>query len=309
MVVMRIAVMGAGGVGGYFGAKLARAGHAVTMVARGAHLEAIRRHGLRIRSAAEGDWAAQVEAVDALGGRPPAEAVVLAVKGFDTEAALAQLRPVVGPGTPVLSLQNGVSSAESIDRVLGPGHAVGGAAYVFAFLEEPGVIAHRLLGRIVLGELDGQVTARVEALRAVLAGAGIPVELSTAMRRVLWEKYLLIGAQAGMTALTRSPSGVLRAIPECWSMYRALVEEMAALGRAEGVDLAPDAVDRIMAAAGDLAPQATSSMANDLEGGRRLELEALHGHAVRLGARHGIPTPATCAVYAALKPHVAGRRG
>jgi 2-dehydropantoate 2-reductase len=306
---MRVAVMGAGGVGGYFGAKLARAGHAVTMIARGAHLEAIRRHGLRIRSAAEGDWVARVEAVDGREGLAPAEAAILAVKGFDTEAALEQLRPAVGAGVPVLSLQNGVSSAEAIDRVLGPGHAVGGAAYVFAFLDEPGVIAHRLLGRIALGELDGRVTARVEALRDALAGAGIPVELSTAMRRVLWEKYLLIGAQAGMTALTRSPVGVLREIPECWRMYRALVEELAALGRAEGVDLAADAVDRVMAAAGDLAAEATSSMANDLAGGRRLELEALHGHAVRLGARHGIPTPATLAVYAALRPHGAGRRG
>jgi 2-dehydropantoate 2-reductase len=306
---MRIVVMGAGGVGGYFGARLARAGQPVTMVARGAHLEAIRRDGLRIRSASEGEYAVAVDAVADLHGRERADAIVLAVKGFDTEAAVEQLRPVLGPGTPVLSLQNGVSSAEVIERVLGPGHAVGGAAYVFAFVEAPGVIAHRLLGRVALGELDGRITPRVEALRDVFAGAGVPVELSTAMRRVLWEKYLFIGAQAGMTALTRCPSGGFRDIPECWRMYRALLEELAALGRAEGVDLAPDVVDRLMKAAAELAPEATSSLANDLAAGRRLELESLHGFAVRLGERHGVPTPATLAVYAALRPHVSGRRG
>ncbi len=306
---MRIVIMGAGGVGGYFGAKLARAGQAVTMVARGAHLEAIRRDGLRVRSAAEGEFGARVEAVPDLRDHGPADAIVLAVKGFDTEAAVELLHPVVAAGTPVLSLQNGVSSAEVIDRVLGAGHAVGGAAYVFAFLEAPGVIAHRLLGRIVLGELDGRDTPRIRALQEALAGAGIPVERSSAMPQVLWEKYLLIGAQAGMTALTRCACGVLREIPACWHMYRTLVEELAALGRAVGVDLPPDVVDRIMKAAAALAPEATSSMANDLEAGRRLELEALHGYAVRLGERHGIPTPANAAVYAALKPHVAGRRG
>jgi 2-dehydropantoate 2-reductase len=296
-------------VGGYFGAKLARGGHAVILVARGAHLEAIRRDGLRIRSVVEGESVASPMAVGDLDGQLPADAVLLCVKGFDTEAALAQLRPVVGPETPVLSLQNGVSSAAVIDRVLGPGHAVGGVAYVFAFLEGPGVIAHQLAGWIVLGELDGRISPRAEALRDALASAGIPVDLSASIRQVLWEKYLLIGAQAGMTALTRSPVGVLREIPECWRMYRAIVEEMAAVGRAEGVGLPEDVVDRIMTAATALPPEAQASMAHDLAAGRRLELEALHGHAVRLGASHGVPTPATSAVYAALKPHVAGRRG
>jgi 2-dehydropantoate 2-reductase len=305
---MRIVVMGAGGVGGYFGAKLAQAGHTVTLVARGAHLAAIQRDGLRIRSAAEGEFVAHPDAVGDLGGQRPADAALLCVKGFDTETAVEQLRPVVGSETPVLSLQNGVSGAEVIDRVLGPGHALGGAAYVFAFIEGPGVIVHQLWGRIALGELDGRITSRAQALRDALAGAGIPVELSASIRRVLWEKYLFIGAQAGMTALTRCPSGVLREIPECWQMYRAIVEELAALGRAEGVDLSDDVVDRLMQAAAALAPEAQSSLAHDLGAGRRLELETLHGYAMRLGERHGVPTPATSAVYAALRPHVAGRR-
>lgn len=306
--LMRIVVMGAGGVGGYFGAKLARGGHEVAVVARGAHLEAIRRDGLRVRSSAEGDFVARPAAVDDLHGQAPADAVLLCVKGFDTEAALDELRPVVRPAIPVLSLQNGVSSAAIVDRALGPGHAVGGAAYVFAFREGPGVIVHQLAGWIAFGELDGRISARAEALRDALTGAGIPVDLTATIGRVLWEKYLFIGAQAGISALTRSPSGVFRAIPECWAMYRAIVEELAALGRAEGVDLADDVVERTMMAASALPAEAQSSMAHDLAAGRRLELEALHGHAVRLGEHHGIPTPATRAVHAALLPHVAGRR-
>jgi 2-dehydropantoate 2-reductase len=235
--------------------------------------------------------------------------VLLCVKSFDTEAALAQVRPVVGPDTPVLSLQNGVASAEVIDRVLGRGHALGGAAYVFATIEAPGVIGHRFAGRVVLGELDGSVTARAVALRDAFIRAGVPVELSAEIRRVLWEKYLFIGAQAGMTALTRCPSGVIRAIPECWRMYRTLVEELATLGTASGAALAPDVVERIMTAAEGLAPETLSSLHHDLVSGKRLELEALHGYAVRLGERLGVPVPATLAVYAALKPHVDGRRG
>lgn len=303
---MRVVVLGAGGVGGYFGGKLARAGESVTMLARGAHLEAIRRHGLRVRSLVDGDWVAPVEARDDLAGLPHADAVLLCVKSFDTEAALERARPVVGPATAVLSLQNGVESAEIVEASLGRAHAVGGAAYVFAVIEAPGVIVHRLAGRIVLGELDGRLSPRVEALRAAFERAGVPVEAATHMRRVLWEKYLFIGAQAGMTALTRQPSGVLRAIPECWRLYRMIVEELAALARAEGVALPGDAVDGVMKAAEALGPQATSSLQHDLLAGKPLELEALHGHAVRLGERHGVATPACLAVYAALKPYVAG---
>src|SRR3989442_4769324 len=166
--------MGSGGVGGYFGARLARAGGAVTFVARGAHLDAIRRHGLRIRSAIEGEYAVKAEAVERLDGRPVADVALLCVKSFDTESALAALRPAVGPGTAVLSLQNGVDNVEKIDTGLGPGHALGGAAYVFAAIEAPGVIAHRFAGRIVFGELDGRITPRCERLREAFAEAGTP---------------------------------------------------------------------------------------------------------------------------------------
>jgi 2-dehydropantoate 2-reductase len=304
---MRIAVLGAGGVGGYFGTRLARAGAAVTFVARGAHLEAIRREGLRVRSSIEGESVTRVDAVESLQDQPVADAVLVCVKAFDTEDALRAVRPVIGPETPVLSLQNGVEGVEAIEAVLGPGHALGGAAYVFASIERPGVIVHRFAGKVVLGELDGRTSPRSQRLHDAFAGAGVPVELSADITRVMWEKYLLICAQAGLTAVTGCPIGVIREVPESWRLYRRILEELATLAAAAGVKLSPGAVDSLVAAARGLAPEARSSLAHDLGQGRRLELEALHGYAVRLGERLGVPVPSVFAVYAALKPHAAGR--
>ena len=305
---MRIVVVGAGGVGGYFGAKLARVGEDVTVVARGAHLDAIRNSGLRVRSAVEGEYTAPVTAVEKVDGLAPADAVILCVKSFDTEAAVDQVRSIVGSETPVLSLQNGVDNEDKIDAALGPGRALGGVAYVFAAIEAPGVITHTFAGSVVLGEMDGRASPRAERLREAFAAAGVPVTLSDDIRRVLWEKYLMLAAQAGLTALTRCPIGVIRDTPEIWRMYRLIVEELAVLGRACGVALAPDAVETTLANAGKLAPHLYSSMHYDLVHGKRLELEALHGHAVRLGERLSVPTPIVFAVYAALKPFAEGKR-
>jgi len=303
---MRVLVVGAGGVGGYFGARLARAGTAVTFLARGAHLEAMRRDGLRVRSAVDGEWVVKADAVSDVAGQPVADVVLFCVKSFDTESAAVAVRPAVGPQTAVVSLQNGVDNEETLDRVLGPGHAVGGVAYVFATIESPGVIAHRLAGRVVFGELDGRPSPRLERLREAFAAAGVPAEVVGDIRRALWEKYLMISAQAGTTALTRAPIGVIRKVPETWRMYRAIVEELAAVARAGGAPLGEGVVDAIVKVAEGLAPEALSSLYHDLVQGRRLELEALHGHAVRLGQRLGIATPTVLAVYAALKPHVDG---
>ena len=299
---MRIVIIGVGGVGGYFGARLARAGQDVTFVARRTHLDALRRHGLRVRSSVEGEYTVAVRAEEKVAGLSPADAVLLCVKSFDTESALESLRPLIAAETAVLSLQNGVDNEEKVDAVLGPGHALGGVAYVFATLESPGVIAHTFGGRIVFGELDGRPTPRAQRLRQVFAAAGIPADLSSDIRRALWEKYLMISAQAGMTALTRCPIGVIRDTPETWRMYRMIVQELAALGRAAAVALPADAVETVIGQASSLAPHLFSSLHHDLIQGKRLELEALHGHAVRLGARLGVPTPTVFAVYAALKP-------
>jgi 2-dehydropantoate 2-reductase len=303
---MRVLVVGAGGVGGYFGARLARAGVPVTLLARGPHLDAIQRDGLRIRSVSDGEWTVKVASTSDPRTLAPADAVLFCVKSFDTASAAEAIRPAVGPETAVVSLQNGVDNEEALARALGPDHAVGGVAWVFAAVEAPGVIVHRAGGRLAFGELDGRTSPRLQRLQAAFTEAGVTAQLSTDITRVLWEKYLLICAQAGMTALSRATIGAIRATPESWRMYRTLVEELAALAKASGVRLAADVVETTVKDAAALAPGVYSSLHHDLTQGRKLELEALHGHAVRLGERLGVATPMLFAVYAALRPHADG---
>ncbi len=295
--------MGTGGTGGYFGAKLRRAGEDVIFVARGSHLAAIREHGLRVRSAIEGEWTVRAPAVERVDGLSPADLVLFCVKSYDTESAAEVIRPLIGPGTGVLSIQNGVDNEDKLARLLGPGHAMGGVAQVFATIEEPGVIRHALLGRVIFGEMDGEETERARAFLAACRRASIPAEISPRMLRALWEKYVFLAAHAGMTALTRLPAGALREIPEARRMYRLLLEEMAALGRAAGAGLDEGLVNSCLQMLDAVGRNAYTSLYHDLAHGKRLELEAIHGHAVRLGERYGIPTPMLFAVYAALRPH------
>ncbi len=303
---MRIVVMGSGGTGGYFGAKLARAGEDVTFVARGAHLAAIRAKGLTVRSAIEGEFLVTAPAVERLDGLAPADLVLFCVKSFDTETAAEIIRPVVGPGTGVLSIQNGVDNEERLARILGDDRVLGGVAQVFSTIEAPGVIAHALLGRILFGEMRGTESERARAFLAACGRAGIPAEISGDIVRTLWEKYVYLAAQSGMTALTRCPAGVLRALPPTREMYRRIVDEVIALGRAAGVDLAADYAAQCMAVLDAIGANAYSSLHHDLVHGRRLELEALQGHAVRLGERYGVATPMLFAAYAALTPYLDG---
>jgi 2-dehydropantoate 2-reductase len=306
MAAMRIVVMGAGGTGGYFGAKLARAGEDVTFVARGAHLAALRTAGMRIKSAVEGDWSVRAPAVDRLDGVPPADLVLFCVKSFDTVPAAEAIRPIVGPDTGVLSVQNGVDNEDRLASLLGAGHVLGGVARVFATIEAPGVIRHVLLGEISFGEMDGRETPRAHAFEEACRRAAIPCERSRNIRRALWEKYVFIVAQAGMSALSRCPAKVIREVPETRQMYRRMLEELTALARAEGAGFGAEMVDPLMSNLDRLGPGAYSSLHHDLVHGKRLELEALHGHAVRLGERHGVPTPMLFAVYAALRPWADG---
>lgn len=306
MAPVRIVVMGAGGTGGYFGAKLARAGEDVTFVARGTHLEKIRAEGLRVRSAVEGEWVVKVPAVGTLDGQPPADIVLFCVKSFDTESAAAVVKPVVGPATGVLSIQNGVDNEDKLIRILGAGHVLGGMAQVFTTIDSPGVIRHVQLGRIVFGEMDGLESERARAFLAACQRAGIPAEISGRVAQTLWEKYCFLTAHAGMTALTRCPAGVLRRLPETRLMYRRLLDEMVALARAAGVALDGGYIDLTFKLLDGMAENFYSSLHFDLTNGKRLELEALHGHAVRLGERYGVPTPTVFAVYAALLPHLDG---
>jgi len=303
MAPMRIVVMGSGGTGGYFGAKFARAGEDVTFVARGAHLAALRAEGLRIRSAVEGEWSVRAPAVERLDGLPPADLVLFCVKSFDTEEAAALIRPVVGPDTGVLSIQNGVDNEEKLARVLGAGHVLGGAVRVFATIEAPGVIAHTFGGHLTFGEMDGRETARARALLAACQKASIPAELAGDVTRALWEKYVFLTTHAGMTALTRCPAGVLRAVPEVREVYRRTVTEILAIGRAAGVKLDDGMLEQGFKFLDTVAPNAFSSLHHDLVHGKRLELEALHGYAVRLAERHHVPAPTVFAIYAALLPY------
>jgi 2-dehydropantoate 2-reductase len=304
---MRIVVMGAGGTGGFFGAKLARAGEDVTFVCRGEQLRAVRERGLTVKSATDGEWTVRAPAMDRLDGQPPADLVLFCVKSFDTEAAAAAIKPVVGPATGVLSIQNGVDNEDKIGDALGAGHVIAGIAEVFAVIESPGVIVHSLLGRLRFAEMDGKESARVRAFLEACGRAGIPAELVPDPLRMLWEKYVFLVAQSGMTALTRCPAGVLRAIPETRAMYRRLVEELVRVGHAAGAGLDGGFADALMARVDSLGPGAFSSLHYDLAHGKRLELEALQGHAVRLGVQHGVPTPTLAAVYAALRPFRDGR--
>lgn len=303
MAAMRIVVMGAGGTGGYFGAKLARAGEDVTFVARGAHLDALRANGLRVESVLKGTWTVEAPAVERLDGAGPADLVLFCVKSFDTEAAAAVIRPVVGPDTGVLSIQNGVDNEETLERILGPGHVLGGAARVFATIGAPGVITHTFGGHLVFGEMDGRESGRASAFLEACRRAAIPAELTRDVPRALWEKYVFLTTHAGLTALTRCPAGVLRAIPEVRELYRRIATELLAIGRAAGVTLDDAVLDQGMKMMDAVAPNAYTSLHYDLTHGKPIELEALHGHAVRLAERHGVPAPAVFAVYAALLPY------
>jgi 2-dehydropantoate 2-reductase len=300
---MRVTVVGAGGIGSYFGGRLARSGVDVRLLARGRHLRALRDNGLRI-SGVRGEFAVDVPATDDPADIGPCDVVLFCVKSYDTESAADLLLPLLHSTTAVVSLQNGVDNEEKIAGRIGPGHVMGGAAFIFASVVEPGVVRDAGgPGSLLFGELDGSRSARGEALAAACENAGIPAELVTDIRVRLWDKFAFICAQAGMTACTRLPIGEIRAVSESWAMFRALVDEVLAVGAAEGVDLPSDIAPRIARFALDLPAGGFSSLHDDLVHGRRLEVEALHGFVARRSRAHGLPAPMTEAVYALLKPH------
>jgi 2-dehydropantoate 2-reductase len=300
---MRIVIMGSGGTGGYYGAKLARAGHDVTFVARGEHLQAIQESGLRIKSIVDGEWSVDSPAVATLDGQPTADFILFCVKSFDTEPAAELIKPVLGPHTGVLSLQNGVDNEDKLARTLGADHVLGGIAYVFSHITAPGVIAHQQLARIVCGEFDGKASKRILAFAEACEAAGIQTEIAPRIRKSLWEKYVFLTAFAGTTALTRMPAKVIREVPAVHRLWRSQVSELLTLAKADDVGLDENMMDRCVAFLGSFAPISYTSLYHDLMQGKRLELDALHGHAVSLGERYGIATPTLAAVYAGLLPY------
>jgi len=299
---MRVAVYGAGGVGGYFGGRLAQAEADVHFIARGAHLRALREHGLRVRSV-KGDFEIPVPVTD-----DPAEVgwcdfVLFCVKTFDTDAAAARLGPLVGDGSAVMSLQNGVENVDKLARAVGDEHVMGGAAFIFAQIAEPGVIAHTGgPASITFGELDGRASPRAKRLLACCEQAGIEAELSASIKTVLWAKLAFICAQAGMTAAVRLPIGEIRTAAASWAAFSRLVAEICAVAEADGTPVPQAAQERALALAQAAEPGSFSSLHDDLVAGRRMELEALHGFVVRRAAQHGLAVPTSEAVYAILQP-------
>jgi 2-dehydropantoate 2-reductase len=303
---MRIAVMGAGGTGGYFGGLLARAGEDVTFIARGPHLDAIRARGLHVRSRLAGDFTVRPQATDDPRGLGPVDLILFCVKSYSTAEAAEKIRPLVGPQTMVLSVQNGIDNNERIAEVVGPKPVLGAVAHVSSVIESPGVIAQTAgPGRIIFGELAGGVSPRVERLLDTLRRAGIVAEVHPNIRVALWEKFVFICGVSGMTALTRLPIGPILASQETRDMLRGTMAEVEAVARAEGVGVR-GYVDQALEFMKRLEPSMRGSMYYDLAAGRRLELETLNGTVMGLGRARGIPTPLNFAIYAALKPYANG---
>jgi len=304
---MRIAVMGTGGMGGYFGGLLARAGEDVTFIARGDHLEAIRKNGLAIKSVLSGDFSIPAKATDNTHDMGPVDFVLFCVKAYDNAAAADQIRPLIGPETVVLSVQNGIDNEQQIGEVIGPEHIVGCVSYVSSTVESPGVIAQMAgPGTIVFGEMQGGTSHRTETLQSTLQNSGITAELHSDIQVALWQKFLAICGVNGITALTRLPMGEILACEETRNLLKGTMEEVEAVARASDAALPEGCVDQSMDFFSSVGPSVRGSMYYDLAAGRRLELEVLNGTVVRLGGEQGIPTPINFAIYAALKPYLDG---
>jgi 2-dehydropantoate 2-reductase len=303
---MKFAILGSGAVGGYYGAKLARAGHDVIFVARGAHLAAIREHGLRIKSPMLGDFTVQARAESDTTRIGPVDAVVLAVKAYDTAGAVAMIPPLLGEHTSVLTLQNGVDSVDELAAALGEAPIVGGTTYIATALASPGIIeqtgTHR---RIVLGEVFGELprlSERVSRLQNALAGADIQAEAVADGRIPIWEKFTFLVSLAGFTGASRLPVGAIWSDDHCRAQFLDGCREVERVARAEGVPIAADIIDRITSYVAGIPATMRSSLLIDLSQGKRIEVEALHGAVVRRAARVGVPVPIMSTLYAVLKP-------
>jgi len=306
---MRFAILGSGAVGGYYGAKLARAGHDVTFIARGAHLAAIRERGLAVRSPL-GDFTVRARAEEDTANVGPVDVVIVAVKTYDNGSALPLLAPMMGSGSSVLTLQNGVDSVQEVAALVGDGPVIGGTTYVATALSSPGVIeqtgTHR---RIVFGEVFGSLpraSARVGAIHDAFARADIQSEPVDDGRVPIWEKFIFLVALAGFTGASRLPIGPLWADPDVRARFLDACREVECVAHAEGVNVAADVVERVNTYVRGIPGSMRSSLLIDLSQGKRIEVEALQGSVVRRAARAGIPVPIMSTLYAVLKPFAAG---
>jgi 2-dehydropantoate 2-reductase len=307
-ILMRIGVMAAGAVGGYFGGRLAAAGHDVIFFARGRNLDALRRNGLKIESPKGDLHLAQVTATDDPKTVAPVDIVLFAVKLWDTESAGELIRPIVSADTRVITFQNGVDSVERLAPLLGRDNAVGGIAYIATVLSAPGVISHTSdFAQMRCGRVDGKPDDRLEAFADAAKQAGVDIALTDTFEVDRWKKFVFLVALSGMTGATREPLGKILADPDTRTMFQAAMQEVVAVGRAKGVALPPDFVEDRMQYAATTPFGFRASMAHDLERGNRLELDWLAGRVVALGRELGVSTPMNTAIYAVLKPHRMGR--
>jgi 2-dehydropantoate 2-reductase len=305
---MRIAVMAAGAVGGYYGGRMAVAGHEVTFIARGAHRDAICRDGLKIESTLGDLHLKDVNVTDDPKQVGPVDVVLFAVKLWDTETAGEQTRPLVGPHTRVITLQNGVDSCERLAPILGDDATIGGATYVVTTIARPGVIRQTgAMARVRCGRLDGRSDAVLAGYVEQIRAANIDVTLTDHMLLDIWKKFVLLSGTSGITASTRQPLGVIRDDEDMRAFFYKLMHETMAVGRAAGVEFPPSFAAELDRSVAGFPPAMKASMANDLDAGNRLELDWLAGKVVALGRRYGIATPAQEAVYAILKPYRMGR--
>ncbi|MFP6749008.1 MAG: 2-dehydropantoate 2-reductase [Alphaproteobacteria bacterium] len=304
---MKIAVMGTGAMGGYVGARLAEAGADVTFIARGAHLAAIRKDGLRVTSP-EGDMHLDpARATDNPGEVGEVDFILLGVKLYDVEAAVRDLLPMMGPETGVISLQNGVDTPAVISKIAGPEHAVPGVALINGEIAAPGVIQHNALNGLTLGEPDGRDSPRMKAFRKLGQGAALEVIISPDILLELWRKVLMLTPMSGLSILTRLPLGRIRETPETWRLAGPAMAEVIAVAQAEGIGLGEADLQNTQTFTGQIMPDTwRGSLVEDLEAGRRLEVEWLHGTICRLGEKHGIETPFHRTVLGALRPHANG---
>jgi 2-dehydropantoate 2-reductase len=304
---MRIAIIGTGGVGGAFGAALAKAGLEVTFVARGAHLAAMQANGLRVEGDRGETIIHPVNATSDMASIGPVDVVLFCVKLWDVETAGASLRPLIGPETAVLPLQNGIDSGDRLIPIIGAPAVMGATVQISATIGAPGVI--RQTGKFMtmaFGERAGGITPRGERILAAFKPAGFDVLLSPSVDVQIWEKFILLAGMSSVTAVTRLPVGKLNTDPDIMALFEAVMREAEAVGRASGVDLPANVVDKRMAIIKGQPPGVMASMAVDLIRGNRLELPWLGGKVVELGRKLGIPTPANAALFAALKPYAEG---
>ena len=307
---MRVAVVGAGGVGGYFGGKLARAGIDTTFIVRGATLEAMRSRGLRVDSI-EGDFVIDpVNATDDPSTVGVVDAILMTVKAWQIPEAAAKLGSMIGPDTVIVPLENGIDAPDVLAAIAGREHVLGGLCGIVSFIAEPGHIRHIAAEPFVMfGELDHSRTERVERLRAAFERAGVKADIPPDIHRSMWTKFLFIAPMSAIGALTRVPLGQWRSIPEVRSIAEEALREVLALARARGVDQDEDAVERTMERIDKLAPESTSSLQRDVMEGRPSELDAQIGTVVRLARESGVPAPVCEILYYCLLPQERRARG